>query len=149
MKLHSSLRLQNLTLNNFATFEHQTINFNNGLNIIVGETGSGKSLLFDALNFVFGSRSDKSFVRTGCSSAIVEARFKFDSPGVKKFLDNLGFPADENEIFIKRIIQDSGKSKAFLNFQRCKIQTLTDFSKAFIDLIGQFENQRLLTLITN
>jgi len=146
MTLAKKLVLKKITLSNFATFSQEEINFDGHLNIIVGETGSGKSLIFDALHLIFGARADKSFVRAGCECAIIEASFESTDQEVLSYLNDLGYPVSEqNEIILKRVIYQTGSSKAFINFQQSKIQTLLDFSRMFVDVIGQFENQKLLS----
>ena len=72
---NKSLILTSLNLKNFATFTDQTINFSTGFNSIIGETGSGKSLILDALNFILGQRADKKIIRKGSDFSIIEANF--------------------------------------------------------------------------
>lgn len=141
------LRIESLTINNFATIKNQGIHFSDGFNVIVGETGSGKSLILDALQLAFGSRADKKLVRKGSSFATIEVEFSISKSGlrkVQKFCDELGFPL-ENSVHIKRVIYKEGSSKAFLNHQSCPISILNAFTRKFIDLVGQFENQKLLS----
>lgn len=145
MKNSFELSLFELSLTNFATFQNQTIYFHNQFNSIIGETGSGKSLILEALQLILGQRADKKIIRKDCEHAIVEAIFKCQCQRIKNFLDQLGFPFEGEEIIIKRIIYKNGKSKTFLNFQSCSLQTLISFAKQFVDLVGQFENQKLLS----
>lgn len=144
MKSKHGLFLESLRLQNFATFQSEEIKFEKEFNAIIGETGSGKSLLLDALQIVFGQRADKKLVRKGADFAIIEASFKVTDSNVKDYLVRIGHPCDQDEIILKRIISSNGTSKSFLNFQQCPLQTLSEFSKRFIDLVGQFENQKLL-----
>jgi DNA repair protein RecN (Recombination protein N) len=139
------LELKSLVLQNFATFTNQEVTFTGGMNAIVGETGSGKSLLMEALALVLGERADKKIIRSGHAFASIEAHFKTQGNATKNFLDELGFPADSDEVIIKRVIYQEGKSKNFLNLQQCSLQTLQDFTREYIDLVGQFENQKLLS----
>lgn len=141
----NSLMLDTLKLQNFATFRHKEIKFGTGLNAIVGETGSGKSLILDALQLVFGNRADKRVVRTGAESAIVEAILTFNDNETSKALDEMGFPSENSEIVIKRIIRRDGTSKCWLNHMACSLQQLSILTKRWIDIVGQFENQKLLS----
>src|SRR5690606_19018 len=110
-----------------------------------GETGSGKSLILDALQLVMGARSDKKLIRKDCEYATVEATFYCKDASIRSFFDDEGYPFDQDEIVIKRIIYKTGKSKSFINFQACSLQILTNFARRFVDLVGQFENQKLLS----
>jgi len=139
-----SLVLKTLNLQNFATFTDQTIKFDLGFNSIVGETGSGKSLILDALNLILGQRADKKIIRKGSEFSVVEANFIIYDDSIKEFFFELGLPF-EDEVVIKRVIYKSGTSKAFVNFQQCSISTLSELAKRYIDLVGQFENQKLFS----
>ena len=141
----NSLILETLKLQNFATFRQREIRFGRGLNAIVGETGSAKSLILDALQLVFGGRADKKSVRAGAEQAIVEAILHFEGSETIKALDEMGFPAEEGEIVIKRIIRRDGTSKCWLNHMACSLQQLSQFARRWVDLVGQFENQKLLS----
>lgn len=140
-----NLIIHSLTVQNFATFTDQTILFSNGFNALVGETGSGKSLVLDALQLILGQRADKKLVRKNCEYTVIEATFYCQDSYIKEYFNSIGFPFEDNEITIKRIIYKNGKTKSFLNFQNCNLNILSDFSKKYVDLVGQFENQKLLS----
>lgn len=139
------LILTQLRLQNFATFIQEEVSFSPDFNVIVGETGSGKSLILDALELIFGARADKKSIRKGAEFASIEAVFKSDDPDIKQHLNDIGHPFEGSEITVKRVIYPQESSKAFLNFQSCPLSTLSHFSKRYIDLVGQFENQKLLS----
>jgi len=141
--MSSSLYLKNLNLRNFATFENQDIDFHKSFNGIIGETGSGKSLILDAFQLLLGSRADKKLVRKGTECAVIEGTFEANGDFVRNFFDQIGHPSEDDFIVVKRIIYTTGKSKTFLNHLSCPLSTLTKFSKTFVDLVGQFENQKL------
>ena len=142
---HFGLIISKLVLKNFATFDDQTIQFSRGFNAIIGETGSGKSLILDAIQLVLGQRADKKLIRKDCDFAIVESTFDCTDTTIKKYFNEIGFPFDQDEILIKRILYKNGKTKSFLNHQNCSLNILSSFSKRFVDLVGQFENQKLLS----
>jgi len=142
--MNSKLNLSSVKLQNFATFSNQVINFEQSFNTIVGETGSGKSLILDALQMCFGARADKKLVRKGADFATIEVTFTCNTEKSKEFFNEIGYPF-EDEIIIKRVIYNNGKSKSYLNFQSCPLNTLTTVARKFIDLVGQFENQKLLS----
>lgn len=145
MKTNETLYLKSLNLQNFATFENQIINFDIKFNTIVGETGSGKSLILDALQMIFGGRTDKKLIRKNAEFATIEAIFSSNDPVIKKYFHDIGHPFDGTEIVVKRIIFANESSKSYLNFQSCSASLLSSFAKRFVDLVGQFENQKLLS----
>ncbi len=140
-----SLYLKTLSLQNFATFENQTINFDDKFNAIVGETGSGKSLILDALQLVFGARADKKLIRKNSEFSTIEATFLTNDETIRSYFNEIGHPFDGNEIVVKKIIYQNDSAKTYLNFQTCSSTVLQQFAKRFIDLVGQFENQKLLS----
>lgn len=145
MKTNETLYLKSLNLQNFATFENQEISFDEKFNAIVGETGSGKSLILDALQIIFGARADKKLIRKNAEFATIEAVFSSNDVNIKKYFYDIGHPFEGSEIVIKRVIFSNESSKSYLNFQSCSASLLTAFSKRFVDLVGQFENQKLLS----
>lgn len=142
--MKNGLILETLKIQNFATFTNQVLHFSKNFNSIVGETGSGKSLILDALQLILGARADKKLVRKESEFASIEAVFSCHDEKVKAYFDSIGFPF-EDEIIIKRIIYSNGKSKSYLNLENCHVNTLLLISKKYIDLVGQFENQKLLS----
>ncbi len=145
MKTNETLYLKSLNLQNFATFENQIIQFDIKFNTIVGETGSGKSLILDALQIIFGGRADKKLIRKNAEFATIEAVFSSNDPVIKKYFHDIGHPFEGNEIVVKRNIFANESSKSYLNFQSCSASLLASFAKRFVDLVGQFENQKLLS----
>ncbi len=141
------LFLKSLSLRNFATFENQEIDFHSKFNGIVGETGSGKSLILDAFQLLLGARADKKLVRKDAECAMIEGVFEVHGDRFIKYFDEIGFPIakeeSSNQVVIKRIIYNTGKSKSYLNHFSSPLSVLTKFSKTFVDLVGQFENQKL------
>ncbi len=145
MKTNETLYLKSLNLQNFATFENQVIQFDVKFNVIVGETGSGKSLILDALQIIFGARADKKLIRKNAEFATIEAVFHTNDQSIQKYFKDIGHPFDGDEVVVKRIIFANESSKSYLNYQSCSASLLSTFAKRFIDLVGQFENQKLLS----
>lgn len=139
------LYLKSLQIRNVATFDNQTVEFSPHFNAIVGETGSGKSLILDSLQLIFGGRADKKIVRKGCEFAMVEAIFHAESPDVREWLKEIGYPTEGDQIVVKRLVYPSSPSKAWMNYHSCSVSLLSSFSRRYIDLVGQFENQKLLS----
>jgi len=137
--------LKKLIIQNFATFKNQSIHFRPGFNAIIGETGSGKSLVLDALQLILGARSDKRVVRKDTEFSLIEATFCCGDSEVISFLESEGFPVLDNELVMKRLIYKNGSTKTYINHLTCSVYFLTIFAKKYIDLVGQFENQKLLS----
>jgi DNA repair protein RecN (Recombination protein N) len=143
--MDANFYLKNLIIQNFATFRNQTIHFKPGFNAIVGETGSGKSLVLDALQLILGGRADKKIVRRETDYALIEASFFCKDPTIAAYLEEAGYPLDGYELIIKRLIHKNGTTKTYMNHLSCNVSFLATFSKKYIDLVGQFENQKLLS----
>ena len=143
--METNFYLKKLIIQNFATFKNQSIHFKQGFNAIIGETGSGKSLVLDALQLILGARADKRVVRKDTEYSLIEASFQCDDQGVMQFLETEGFPVEGKELIIKRLIYKNGTTKTYINHLSCTVTFLGNFSKRYIDLVGQFENQKLLS----
>ncbi|MFP5385461.1 MAG: DNA repair protein RecN [Bacteriovoracia bacterium] len=143
--MEASFYLKNLIIQNFATFKNQNIKFKPGFNAIIGETGSGKSLVLDALQLILGGRADKKVVRRETEYSLIEAAFYCSDEKVKGFLESEGFPVEDREIIIKRLIYRNGSTKTYINHLSCTVTFLSHFARKYIDLVGQFENQKLLS----
>ncbi len=143
--MDANFYLKKLIIQNFATFKNQSISFRPGFNAIIGETGSGKSLVLDALQLILGGRADKKIVRRETEYSLIEASFYCQDDNVKKFLEGEGYPSEEKEIVIKRLIYKNGTTKNYINHLSCTVTFLAAFARKFVDLVGQFENQKLLS----
>ncbi len=136
--------LKSLQIRNFALAENLQIEFLPGLNIITGETGTGKSILVGAISALLGGRVYTEVVRTGADRALVEAVLDVRKlPRLRKFLDERGIDADE-ELFIRREISVKSSSRAFINDSPVTISTLAELGNYLIDVHGQHEHQSLL-----
>lgn len=143
--METTFYLKQLIIQNFATFKNQAIHFRPGFNAIIGETGSGKSLVLDALQLILGARADKKVVRKDTDYSLIEASFQCEDPQVMKFLESEGYPLESKELIIKRLIYKNGTTKTYINHLSCTVTFLASFAKRYIDLVGQFENQKLLS----
>ena len=143
--MNATFYLKSLVIQNFATFRNQTVRFRPGFNAIVGETGSGKSLLLDALQLILGGRADKRVVRRETEYSLVEATFHCEDPEVREYLLQEGYPVEGKQLIIKRLVYKNGSTKTYVNHLSCTLNFLSGFAKKYIDLVGQFENQKLLS----
>ena len=136
--------LQTLYIRDYAIIDELTVEFSDGLNIITGETGAGKSILIDALRLILGYRAATGNVRTGCKKAVVEAFLSIEkNDAVHSLLQENGYD-DGDELIIRREISARGSSRAFMNDSPAPLTLLRDVGDRLIDLHGQHDHQTLL-----
>ena len=136
--------LKNLSVQNFALIENAELEFGEGLNILTGETGAGKSILIDALGAILGDRITVNQIRAGCESLRVEAVFSFDkNSAVHKIISALEIDCDDN-LIIARKISRTGKNISVVNGSHVTLSTLKKIGAALVDVHGQNENLALL-----
>ena len=131
--------LSNLSIKNIALIQSLDVNFTQGLNILSGETGAGKSIIIDSLSFVLGKRADKSLIRFGENTATVTAVFENLSENTNKVLDELEIEKDDI-LILKRSMTVEGKNTCFINGQRVTLNTLKEIASTIADIYGQHEN---------
>ncbi|MCL2485939.1 MAG: AAA family ATPase, partial [Endomicrobia bacterium] len=107
--------LLNLTIKNYALIEDLNIEFAPGFTVISGETGAGKSILVKSIELLTGARADSSAIRSGASMCSIAASFEYKDKRIADFLDNISIPSNDNTVLIRRTIENTGKSKAFIN----------------------------------
>src|SRR5689334_21595073 len=108
--------LKELRIQNLAIIEDADLAVEPAFNVLTGETGAGKSILVDGLGLVLGERADREMVRTGCEEARIEAVFDLGRlPDVRGLLAELDVPPMEEELWLRRVIQASGKSRCAIN----------------------------------
>jgi DNA repair protein RecN (Recombination protein N) len=131
--------LQNLHIQNYALIDRLDIEFHQGLNIITGETGAGKSILMGALSLILGQRADSSVLKDSSKSCIVEGLFNISGYNLNDFFAQNDIDYFENTI-IRRQINESGKSRAFINEIPVNLNVLKDLATQLIDIHSQHEN---------
>ena len=137
--------LEHLKVSNVALIEEASIEFAPGLNILSGETGAGKSILIDSINFVLGGRVSKDFIRSGAEVAAVEAFMTVSHDALVKQIADLGVDIDEdNALFIFRSQNTKGKSSVKINGKLVTIGMLREIAALLLDIHGQHEHQSLL-----
>lgn len=137
--------LQTLNIENVALIEKTTLEFDNKLNVITGETGAGKSIMLDALSFVFGGRADKTLIRSGCQSMKVEAIFSCVSERIKQqLLEDLDLDVDD-EIFVSRELDLTGRNVCKINGELVPVTVVKKACQLLIDLHGQSEHLAILS----
>ena len=137
--------LETLQIDNIALIEKLEISFFKGLNILSGETGAGKSIIIDSLNFVLGTRADKSLISYGKDMAKVSAFFDIsDSPRVRDILAGMDIECDGDELVLTRIMTDAGKNTCRINGEKVTLAMLKEVEIALTDIYGQHEATGLL-----
>lgn len=137
--------LQTLSIKQFAIIDELDINFSDGLTVMSGETGSGKSIIIDAIGQLIGMRASSDYVRHGEKKAIIEGIFDIDeSKDAINTLESLAIDVDEDFLLVKREIFSSGKSICRINNQTVTLQDLRKVMQELLDIHGQHETQSLL-----
>ena len=133
-----------LSIENIALIDKLSLELKDGLNILSGETGAGKSIIIDSLNFVLGERADKSLIRFGTDKASVEAVFEdCDTPAVDAYLEDLGIER-EDVLVLRRKMSVDGKNECRINGRISTLSTLKGLTELLVDIHGQHEHQSLL-----
>lgn len=136
--------LLGLHVKNLALIEEEEISFEDGLNILTGETGAGKSILLGSVNLALGAKADKSLIRTGADFALVELLFRVDNERQREKLRTMDIEPDEDgTVLIKRKIYP-GRTQCSVCGETVTTHELRELSELWIDVYGQRENQRLL-----
>ncbi len=132
-----------LTINNIALVSRVEMRLGSGLTLLTGETGSGKSILVDALSLVLGSRASADLIRTGEDSATVEAAFDL-TPALRNGLLQRGLPSLGDELVVRREINVAGRGRATVNGALVPVATLRELAPLLVTVYGQHEPQGLL-----
>ena len=135
--------LLSLHVKNLALIEETEVEFTPGLNILTGETGAGKSILLGSINLVLGAKADKDLIRKGAEYALVELCFREDGDRIRKKLEEMELPCDEDVVTLTRRIQPT-RSISRINGETVTAKQLKEISELLLDIHGQHEHQSLL-----
>lgn len=138
--------LRFMRIRDFALIRNLEIEFGDGLTVLTGETGSGKSILVDAFGLLVGARSSQEMVRANCEAAILEGMFSADDPFVLEQLAAAGIDAEEGSLLVRREITNSGRGRVFINNNLATLALLKSIGGALADIHGQQDHQALLDL---
>lgn len=137
--------LTQINLKNYAIIDILNLNFSKGLNIITGETGTGKSIIVDAVNIILGDRAGIEVIRSGCDQAVIEAVFDVSGKDeIVSLLDSRGITVHDNELVIRRIVPREGRGRVFINDSVSTLKLLEEVTEDLIDIFSQHEHQSLL-----
>ncbi|HVQ29485.1 MAG TPA: AAA family ATPase, partial [Vicinamibacteria bacterium] len=134
--------LKYLRINNIALITSLELELGEGLTLLTGETGAGKSILIDALGLLLGERASAELIRTGEERAVIEGAF--EAPEVRAVLENHGIPAEDDDVVVRREILSNGKGKASVNGALVPVGTLKELGPHLATIHGQHEPQGLL-----
>ncbi|WP_243145313.1 AAA family ATPase, partial [Clostridium neonatale] len=137
-----------LNIKNFALIEEMTIDFSEGFNILSGETGAGKSIMIDAIDFVLGGKFSKSLIRTGKERTYVEALFTIENDSIKKILEELDIEYDDI-VIVSRESHQNGKNLIKINGKSFITSQLRKLGCKLLDIHGQHQNADLLQRATH
>ncbi|MEX2595375.1 MAG: DNA repair protein RecN [Salibacteraceae bacterium] len=131
--------LKSLLISNYALIDRSELDFETGFTVITGETGSGKSILLEALGLVLGNRANFNAIRKGQEKSVVEAVFKHESAALNERLEAEGLDV-LSDILLRRELTTSGRSRAFINDSPVSVSLLHEVSTHLVDMHGQQEN---------
>ena len=138
--------LLELLVENYAVVERVRVRFHPGLNLLTGETGSGKSLVVDALGLLLGGRASPDMVRSDTDRARISGIFEVPKPDAcRKLLDDAGVEVEDGEVLIEREILAGGKSRCFLGSRPATVALLRELAPFLGDIHGQHEQQQLFS----
>ncbi len=139
-----------LNIDNVVLIDRLHIAFKQGLCVLTGETGAGKSVLLDSLGLALGVRAESGLVRKGAESARVTASFQIsENHEAFKLLRNADIVIEDDILLLRRVVYTSGKSRAFINDQPVSIGLLKQVGDTLVEIHGQFETQGLLNPATH
>jgi DNA repair protein RecN (Recombination protein N) len=135
--------LLELAVENYAVVDQLRVRFHPGLNLLTGETGSGKSIIVDALSLLFGGRSSTDMIRTGEARSRISAIFDASDPAIAAVLQPAGFELEDGELLLEREILSSGKSRVYIGNRPATVALLRDLAPYLGDIHGQHDQQLL------
>jgi DNA repair protein RecN (Recombination protein N) len=141
----SFFMLRTLTIRDFVIVDTIELEFSNGFTVLTGETGAGKSILIDALQLALGGRGDASMVREGAARADISADFAL-TQAASIWLEQNEFETDEGGALLRRVIDNAGRSKSYINGIAATASQLRELGELLVDIHGQHAHQSLLKL---
>ena len=138
--------LLELNIRNIALIEKLRVEFSEGLNVMTGETGAGKSIVIDSVNLALGGRADRDLIRTGADKASVQALFDVrENDRVISLLDSWGFEAEDGYLTVARELSASGRNLCRISGSVATLSQLRQVTGLLVELHGQHEHQELMS----
>ena len=136
--------LLEISIKNFAIIEEISLTFENGMTVLTGETGAGKSIIIDAMNLMLGARASLDVIRHGANKAEIEGLFSVgENPALTQILEENGIDVTE-ELIIRRDILQNGRSIGRINGQMVNLTTLRAVGQYLVDIHGQHDQEELM-----
>jgi len=136
--------LKELKIQNLAIIDNISVSFSEGLNVISGETGAGKSIIIGAVGLLLGDRASADFIRSSEDSAVIEALFNIEGKDqIREKLRGMGYRGDD-ELVVKRTVSRSGKNKVYINGNLATLGMLSSLSESLVNVCSQHEHQIIL-----
>ncbi len=137
--------LKQLSIRNFVIVELMELGFSSGFTVLTGETGAGKSIMIDALSLALGERGDSSQIRQGCERAEISALFDVEAlPDLQDWLEENSLIGDPESCLLRRVLDDTGRSRAFINGHPATLQQLRTAGEFLVVIHSQHAHQALL-----
>jgi DNA repair protein RecN (Recombination protein N) len=137
--------LLELAVENYAVVDRLRVRFHPGLNLLTGETGSGKSIVVDALGLLFGGRASSEVIRTGEARARISGRFEINEGAATRVLEPAGFETEDGELLIEREVLANGKSRVYIGSRPATVAILRELAPHLGDIHGQHDQQLLFS----
>lgn len=135
--------IKQLHISNYALIDKLDIDFDEGLTIITGETGAGKSIILGALSLILGERADSKAIRDTSTKTVVEVTFDIGGYNLQPFFDNNDIDWNEHECLVRRELSPNGRSRAFINDTPIQLNQLRELSTQLLDIHSQHSNMLL------
>lgn len=135
--------LTSLHIRNYILIESLDVDFPEGLVIITGQTGAGKSIILGAMSLLLGTKADASAIHSGADSCVVEAEFDIEAEDIKSILDANDIEWDGGHLVIRRVIHSTGRARSFINDSPVPVAVLTEISSRLVDIHSQHQSLML------
>jgi DNA repair protein RecN (Recombination protein N) len=130
--------LDELRVSNFAIIDNIQLNFRQGLNVLSGETGAGKSILLKSLGLLMGDKADATAIRSGAEQAVIEGSFDLrDRPDIRARLSDMGIESAENTMVVRRIVATGSRARVYINGSLSTLAALREVVSPLVEVTGQ------------